>query len=349
MSATDLFLSLTPEKVLDAVDASGLHCNPVCYALNSFENRVYDIELEDRSHVVAKFYRPERWTEAQILEEHQYLADLVLSEVPVCAMRPFPDGTTLKKIDHIYYCVADRRGGRAPEELSDEQVERLGMLAARLHNVGAGRDAPHRLRLNADNYIRQHLTWFAAHGTIPKHLEARYIGAASAIADIVDARMEGVATHRIHGDFHLGNLLYRDGRINALDFDDMAVGPAVQDLWLLLPGRDAVTRRHHEVFLEAYEQLRAFDRTTLSLIEPLRGLRYIHYAAWLARRWHDPAFPATWPHFGTEAYWEQETADLEDQLRICRGGEDRYQSAPSDDEGALEPKDYFWDMDDTSK
>src|SRR5690349_21827920 len=175
---TDLFLSLTPEKVLAAVEAGGLSCNPVCYPLNSFENRVYEVELADRTRVVAKFYRPGRWSEEQILEEHQFLDDLAADELPVCTMRPFPGGGTLRTIEGIHYSLSDRRGGRAPDELDDETVRRLGMLVGRMHNAAVRRPAGHRLPLNADVYIRENVDWLAGHDTIPKHVCNRYFDAA---------------------------------------------------------------------------------------------------------------------------------------------------------------------------
>jgi Ser/Thr protein kinase RdoA (MazF antagonist) len=318
--ATDLFLSLTPERVLDAVEAAGLDCAPVCHPLNSFENRVYDVLLRDGTRVVAKFYRPGRWSKAQISEEHSFMTELVENEVPICGLRPFPDGTTLRQIDAIWYCLYDRFGGRAPEDLDDESVERLGMMAARIHNVGATRDAPSRVRVNADTYVRDNLAWLSLNDVLPVHLHDRFMKAADAVADLADQRMGDVETIRIHGDFHPGNVLVREGRFHVLDFDDMVVGPAVQDLWLLLPGRDTHTVRQREVFLEAYGHFRDFDRGTLDLIEPLRGLRRVHYATWLARRWHDPLFPATWPQFGSEDWWTEEAADLEDVLAHSAAG-----------------------------
>lgn len=349
--ATDLFLSLTPERVLAAVEAGGLRCNPVAYALNSFENRVYEVELEDRSRVVAKFYRPGRWTAEQILEEHQFLADLAAAEIPVCTVREFPGGDTLRQIDGIWYALSDRRGGRAPDELDDATARRLGMLVGRLHTVGAGRPAEHRLRLTADTFIRENVDWLAQHEILPGLLGERYFDAALTVADIVDELLEGVPVHRIHGDLHLGNLLFRDGLLNILDFDDMMVGPAVQDIWLVLPGRDAWAWRQRDAFLEGYEQFRLFDRSTLRLIEPLRALRMIHYATWIARRWHDPAFPAAWPQFGTLEHWQRETQDLIDQLAVIRGEMAAAERglSPEDEqrreeeESVLTNKDFFWD------
>lgn len=352
--ATDLFLSLTPERVLEAVEAGGLACNPVCYPLNSFENRVYEVELADKSRIVAKFYRPGRWNEEQILEEHRFLQELDAEEIPVATVRPFPNGGTLRRIEGIWYSLADRKGGRAPDELDDLAVRRLGMLVGRLHNVGARRPAPSRPRLDAETYVREPVAWLEDHGVVPRGLRDRYFGAALELAELADHLLAEAPIHRIHGDLHLGNVLFRDGLLRVLDFDDMAMGPAVQDLWLALPGRDRETRRQREIFLEGYEQFRLFDRGELRLVEILRGLRVVHYAAWLARRWHDPAFPAAWPHFGTPEYWERETEDLEEQLAYARGEaepvtpeSERRQAEGADGKGveaeALTNKDFFWD------
>lgn len=360
-AVTDLFLALTPDKVLAAVEAGGLACNPVCYPLNSFENRVYEVELTDRSRVVAKFYRPGRWSEAQILEEHRFLDELAADEIPVCTMRPFPGGGTLRRIDSIWYCLADRSGGRAPDELNAALARRLGMLVGRLHNVGARQEARHRIRLEPEVYVRRELEWLATQDVVPLSLRRRYLAAAHEVADLAAKRLAGVPAHRIHADLHLGNLLLREERsadgegwtpvLRLLDFDDMAVGPAVQDLWLALPGRDPETLRLREQFLAGYEQFRAFDRATLALVEPLRGMRIVHYAAWLARRWHDPAFPAAWPHFGTADYWRRETDDLEEQVAVIRGElapAEEAAARPGEDGGGEEAveltnKDFFWD------
>lgn len=345
----DLFLSLTPERVLDAVEAAGVAVRPLCYPLNSFENRVYEVELADRSRVVAKFYRPQRWSAREILEEHRFLAELDAEEIPVCPARPFPDGTTLATTaGGIFYTLFDRKGGRAPAELDARGAARLGMLVGRLHVVGARRRDAERLPLSSEAYVRRDLDWLEQREVVPRRLAARYFGAARAIADAYDRMSAGVAVLRLHGDLHLGNVLDRDGELRVLDFDDCMIGPAVQDLWLALGGRDAGTSELREIFLESYEQFRRFDRTELRLIEPLRGLRMAHYAAWLARRWHDPIFPKNWPHFGGEESWERETVDLEEQAIVVarvEGGGSVAPPAAAADEEALTNRDLFWDWD----
>lgn len=338
---TDLFLSLTPHMVIEAVEAAGVPVNRVCYALNSFENRVYELEREDRTRVVAKFYRPGRWTRAQILEEHAFLADLHAAEIPVAPALPFQDGETLRPIDHIHYALFERAGGRAPDELNEEIALRLGRLVARVHNVGDAAPAEHRLHLSAEAYARVDLEWLSRSRLVPARQEARYLRAAHAVVDLAEARLAGVPVHRIHGDLHAGNLLLRDGLLRVIDFDDMMIGPAAQDVWLLFGGRDAEARALREVFLEGYEELRRFDRGTLRLTEPLRGLRLVHYAAWIARRWHDPIFPRTFVHFGTEAYWDEQAKDLEDLAALIRRG-DGAAAAPVEE---APPEKFFWDMD----
>lgn len=353
---TDLFLQLTPDRVLEAVETAGMPTNAVCYPLNAYENRVYEVELADRTRVVAKFYRPQRWTAEQILEEHAFLDDLAAAEIPVCTFKPFPGGGTLREIEGIFYALMDRRGGRAPDEITPALAARLGRLVARIHNVGALEPARHRLRLDATSYIDDNLAWLEAHGTIPAPYDQPYLEAAQDVAALYEERARGVALQRLHGDLHLGNLLERDGQLSVLDFDDMVTGPAVQDVWLALPGRDRESVALREIFLDGYQELREFDRRTLRLIEPLRGLRIVHYTTWLARRWHDPFFPTAFPHFGTESYWETEIAALTEVVAVARGEREpaptengNADDAPQEvEEPTLTNKDYFWDWEDRS-
>lgn len=311
---TDLFLRLTPDWVIRSVEAAGLSPTGHCLALNCLENRVYDLRLDDDTHVVVKFYRPGRWSREAILEEHQFLAELRELEIPVCAPLAFADGSTLHEVEGIHYAVWPRTGGRSPSEFNDQEVEVLGRLLARIHNAGAGRPARHRRRLTAETYVAEPVAFLTANRFLPPQFERRYAGAAKRLSQIYTDWARGVPVHRIHGDCHLGNLLFgREGWF-FLDFDDFVTGPAVQDVWMLIPSRDAEGARQRDVLIEAYRQFRDFDSTWLRLVEPLRAFRFIHYAGWVARRWNDPAFPAAFPHFNTEKYWERETIDLEDQL-----------------------------------
>lgn len=355
MPELDHFLDLTPERVLAAVEAAGLPCRTLCYPLPSFENRVYEVELENRNRVVAKFYRPGRWTAEQIQEEHRFLLELEDEEIPVCSVRPFPDGQTLAEIDGINYSISERRGGRSPDELDDILSSRLGHLVARIHNVGARRDAGARPPLGSARYVRGPLALLVDRGLLPRAYERRFVEAAETIAGRYDVLTVGVPVQRIHADLHFGNLLLRDDLLHVLDFDDFALGPQVQDFWLLLPGRSGASDRLRATFLDSYEQLREFDRSTLALIEPLRGLRMVRYIGWLAKRWHDPAFKAGWPHFGSRDYWREETEDLEAQLRVIEreprhrpgesgsGGRGGELESVIELETELTNKDYFWD------
>lgn len=314
---TDLFLRLTPDWVLKAVEAGGFEPTGHIMALHCMENRVYDLKLEDRSHIVVKFYRPNRWTREAILEEHEFLFDLQEHEIPVCAPLSFEDGQSLHEVEGIFYAVWPRTGGRSPDELNDEQIRRLGRLIARIHNIGALKTPAHRKTLTAESYAYAPLEIIESKGFLPPHWAPRYRAAVEQIARAYEERLQGVPEHRIHGDCHMGNLLEgRDGFF-FLDFDDFLTGPAAQDVWLLVGGRDDEGKQKREMFVEAYNQFREFDPRWLDLVEPLRGLRYIHYAAWVAKRWNDPAFPAAFPHFESEQHWVKETIDLEEQAQRC--------------------------------
>ncbi len=350
-SAADLFLGLTPDAVLAAVEAAGLRCTSVCWPLNSYENRVMELELADaaRTRLVAKFYRPQRWSEAQLLEEHGFLAELAAAEVPVVPALPFPDGTTLRRVavaggaDVVWFCLFPRFGGRAPEEVDDALAARLGALCARIHVVGARQPFTARERLDGATYGGKALTLLEDSGRIPTKLRRRFHLAARGLVALTDDWLRGAAMQRIHGDFHLGNLIERDNLLFALDFDDARTGPPVQDLWLLLPGRDADTLRHRAIFLQSYEQFRPFDHSTLRLIEPLRGLRLVHFCGWLAARWHDPIFAQTWPQFATDAFWHETTDALEEALELAWMPVDAVPAPPPVPENEPTNADFFWD------
>jgi len=349
---SNFFYQLTPEVVLQAIEAGGLKPTGHCLPLNSYENRVYDLKLDDGSHVVSKFYRPGRWDEEQILEEHAFLLQLQEEEIPICAPLPFHDGSTLRKIQGIYYAIWPRTGGRAVDEFMDEKLQVLGRLLARIHNVGAVQEIQHRTTLTGETYGLKPLAFLKENRFLPAQLVQRYSDAVHEIVKIYDALSADVPFQRIHGDCHFGNLL--DGRegLYFLDFDDFLNGPAVQDIWMIVPARDPEGLRQRHVLLEAYRTFREFNPAWLRLIEPLRSLRYIRYAGWIARRWDDPAFPAAFPHFGTESYWEKETSDLEDQVEFIHQHRDDLPSHLRRPEGqheeteGLTNKDYFYDLDD---
>ncbi|OFZ18154.1 MAG: stress response serine/threonine protein kinase YihE [Bdellovibrionales bacterium GWB1_55_8] len=322
--ATRFFFELTPERVLDAVEAggSGLRCTGRCSALNSFENRVYDVEIEvdapaPLNRRIAKFYRPGRWNFEQVAEEHEFLLDLQAAEIPVVAPVAFPGGETIRETPNgIYYSLFPKVSGRAPDELTPDQLKWIGRLLGRVHSVGAARTAVHRLKLDPSSYARADLDFLLTSAGIPMDLERRFENVGRAIIDLSQPLFEKCVFQRIHGDCHLGNLLWNAQGPFFLDFDDMVVGPPVQDVWLLTPGRDERGIRDRDLLLEGYAQMREFDDSSLKLIEPLRALRFIHYAAWIAKRWEDPAFPRAFPDFGAHRYWQQVTIDLEEQLRL---------------------------------
>ncbi len=326
---TQFFYELTPERILDAVEAAGLATTGRCLALNSMENRVYDIEVEPDGPVnspsdrfrVAKFYRPGRWSREQIRAEHEFLAELAAEEIPVLAPVPLADGDTIGCDDAtgILYAVFPRKGGRVPDDLGDEELRRVGRLLARVHAVGARRDAPERIRLDPDSYGWRPLEFLSSSGRLGPAVEAVYRDTVSRLLEAVEPWFDDVAWQRIHGDCHAGNLLWGSDGLFLVDFDDMVRGPCVQDLWLLAAGDDAWSEHRRELLLEGYEQIRDFDRRSLRLVPALRALRMVHFSAWIARRWEDPAFPRVFPDFGDDRYWFDELASLREILGRVAG------------------------------
>ncbi|MCA9672486.1 MAG: serine/threonine protein kinase [Myxococcales bacterium] len=319
------FFSLTPERVLAAVERSGHYTTGLCYALNSLENRVYEVELDDRTRVVCKFYRPGRWSADAIGDEHRLLAALREAEIPVCAPTPFEDGETLHATDDgIFFAVFPRTGGRCPDELTGDEFEQLGRLLGRIHNVAASLSLAHRPRIAPETYGTACLEKILARGGMSPGVQARYEDAVKRLVGIGERLYQGVETFALHGDCHRANLLRGRaagaGQITDqfyfLDFDDCGVGPAVQDMWLLLPARPADCPRELDSMLAGYELFRPLAHPTLRLIELLRGLRYVRYAAWIAERWDDPSFPRAFPQWGTDRYWEGQVADLYEQIAL---------------------------------
>lgn len=325
---TQYFYDLTPERILQAVEVFGFRCTGRCLPLNSMENRVYEVEIEveDESVIksrsekfrIVKFYRPGRWSREQILDEHRFLLDLVEAEIPAVAPLTLANGETLSDIPgtKIMSAVFPKIGGRNPDEFNVEQLLQLGRLLARLHTVGAKREATHRVKLDENSYGRENLRYLLEARVIPPMFEKRYEATVTAICDFAAPLFKGAEAQRIHGDCHLGNILWTDTGAFLVDFDDMLQGPCIQDLWLTVPGRDEYARQDFEILIEGYEQMRTFSRKSLALIEPLRALRIIHFNAWIARRWGDPAFQRTFVNFGSDNYWQEQLNLLENQLSI---------------------------------
>ena len=308
------FNQLTPEHVMDAVETDERRCSGRFIILNSYENRVYQMELEDGSWVVGKFYRPGRWAKTTIMAEHAFLSELDDVEIPVACPLKLCGEETIGETQGILFSVFPRIGGRTPEELSDEQVQIVGRLIARIHNIGAMRDAPERLALNPTTYGEMNLAYLEENHVIPEEARDNYLITARQLVEMMKPLFADVPVHRIHGDCHLSNLIFGPKGPFFLDFDDMVMGPAVQDIWMLVPSFDAYGERQRDLLLDAYTQFRAFNPGWLSLVEPLRALRYIHYSTWIARRWHDPTFKRTFDYFGTLQYWQKEIQDLREQL-----------------------------------
>jgi Ser/Thr protein kinase RdoA (MazF antagonist) len=334
--------------VLSAVERVGFSLTGHCTALNALENRVYDLRLEDGRHVVAKFYRPGRWPRDAIRDEHRMLFALRDADIPVCEPLVCDDGETVHEELGIHYALWPRTGGRSPDELGDDEVAVLGRLLARIHNVGAALDLPHRPVLD-ERHPLEALAFLEERAFLPPSCAASYGEAAREIVAIYRERARGIALHPIHGDCHAGNLLRGDAGWFFLDFDDMRTGPAVQDVWMLIPGRDAVAHRQRQLLIDAYREFRDFDARSLELVEPLRGFRFVWYAGWIARRWDDPSFPDTFPHFGTEQYWENETRDLVEQLERIRAGGIALAGEPAAQRTTVEGEeltneDLFWDL-----
>lgn len=329
---TRLFFSLTPEKILDAAESTGLRCSGRCLPLNSLENRVFQVELEltddEKTHLkskydpyrVLKFYRPGRWEKAQILEEHEFVRDLSESDIPVSSPQTDPQNQTLYELEAegIWFTIFPKAGGRIEYETSDAKLEMLGRYLARLHMVGQKKTAQHRVSLNPETFGLNNLNWLLERKVIPIDLESRYRKAVEAIVQISEPLFKQTDSQRIHGDCHLGNVLWDGDKPLWVDFDDMVTGPCVQDVWLLVPNRDDEGLRQREVFLKAYETMAHFDRNSLKLIEILRAFRYIHYSAWIGRRWDDPAFKNTFPDYMSWQYWSGQVLDMEEQLRLVK-------------------------------
>jgi Ser/Thr protein kinase RdoA (MazF antagonist) len=304
--------------VLDALEAVGLRGDGRMIALNSYENRVYQVFMEDGAPVVTKFYRPGRWTDAQIGEEHEFVGELAEREIPVVAALDL-DGRTLNEHAGFRFAVYPRRGGRTPELEDPETLEWMGRFIGRIHAVGATKPFVHRPTLDIETFGVEPRDWLLEHDFIPPDLLPAWTSAVEhALAGVrrCHDRAGDVRALRLHGDCHAGNVLWTDDGPHFVDFDDSRTGPAMQDLWMLLSGdRASMTKQLSDV-LAGYEDFAEFDRRELALVEALRTLRLIHYSAWIARRWDDPAFPAAFPWFNTQRYWQDRVLELKEQIAL---------------------------------
>ncbi|KAF1043899.1 serine/threonine protein kinase [Xylophilus sp.] len=312
--------ALTPATVLDALAGVGLFGDGRLMALSSYENRVYLAHLEEGEPVVAKFYRPGRWSDAPIAEEHAFAAELAAAEVPLAAPLVL-HGATLHHHAGFSFSVSPRRGGRAPELDDAEVLEWIGRCLARIHTVGAARPFADRPALDRQRFGTEPRDWLLSQGVIPLDVESAWRTACDRALEIVAASgldTADIARIRLHGDCHPGNILWTPAELpgggpHFVDLDDARTGPAVQDLWMLLSGERAQRTRQLGALIDGYEQVRDFDRRELAFVEPLRTLRLIHYSHWLARRWSDPVFPRAFPWFGSSDYWRGQVQMLEEQ------------------------------------
>ncbi len=318
-STTAAFGELTPDEMLDAIETTGIRCDGRFLALNSYENRVYQIWLENEDPVVAKFYRPGRWSDAAILEEHQFTLALVEQEIPVIPPSQDSHGDTLHKHGPHRFALYPCRGGRTPELDNPEHMEQLGRLVGRIHAMGAVQNYQHRLTIDIDSLATKPQAFLLDNNFIPDHLVTAYQTLTGDLIKQIKICFEraGKIRHlRLHGDCHPGNILWTDNGPHIVDFDDARMGPAIQDLWMFLSGdRKYMTARLGDL-LEGYTRFFDFNPTELYLVEALRTLRMIHYAAWLASRWNDPAFPLAFPWFNTPRYWEEHILSLREQAAL---------------------------------
>lgn len=312
------FSALTPDHILNAVESVGLHSDGRLLPLNSYENRVYQVGLDHASPLVAKFYRPRRWSDAAILEEHRFVQTLADAEIPVVPARLF-NGRSLQHFDDFRFALFTKQGGRAPDFDYPDTLQWMGRFIGRIHAIGATERYAERPLLDIPSFGEEPRDYLLEHGFIPADITDAY-------RSVVNQALEGVRrcfdragdipTLRLHGDCHPGNVLWTEEGPHFVDFDDSRMGPAVQDLWMLLSGEREEMVRQLADLLAGYEDFYDFDPRELHLIEALRTLRLIHYAAWLARRWDDPAFPKAFPWFNTQRYWQDRILELREQIAL---------------------------------
>jgi len=309
------YANLSPDLVLDAVESIGYLSNARVLALNSYENRVYQIGLEEGDPIIAKFYRPLRWSNEQILEEHTFAAELAALEIPVIA--PFErNGTTLFEYQGFRFALYRRRGGHAPELEDLDTLYNIGQFLGRIHKLGEVKTFQHRPTLSIETFGHNARAYILDNNVVPANLRDAYESLTTHVLEKVASIMNAVnyASIRLHGDCHPGNILVRDDALFVVDLDDARNGPAIQDLWMLLSGDRELQRSQLSSVIDGYEEFCDFDYAEFALIESMRALRMIHYTGWLAKRWTDPAFPQAFPWFSSERYWADHILALREQL-----------------------------------
>jgi len=315
----EAFENLTPDRILDAVEFSGIECDGRFLALNSYENRVYQVGVEGAKPLVAKFYRPGRWSDDAILEEHEFTRRLAENEIPVIAPIRDDSGNSLFHHGLYRYALYPCKGGRPPELDNSEHLEQLGRFVARIHALGATEKFKHRLTLDIETMVVEPRQYLLDAGLVPSHLLPAY----TSITDDLLAQISHcydlagkVSNIRLHGDFHPGNILWTDAGPHIVDFDDARTGPAIQDIWMFLSGERNYMSARLADFLDGYTQFYEFNPAELHLVEALRTMRIIHYTYWIASRWHDPAFPVAFPWFDSVRYWEDHVLSLREQSAL---------------------------------
>lgn len=310
------YTELTPETILAAVESLAFETSGRLLALNSYENRVYRCDLEQGGAVIAKFYRPDRWSDSAITEEHQFAFELTEQEIPVVAPMLF-DGRSLLEYEGYRFALYPLRGGRWPDLETRDDLNWMGRFIARIHNVGRTGLFQHRQQIELNRMGKESAVFLMEQGFIPQHLSVAYQTLADDLLKEIQAAFDRCGQYkviRLHGDCHRSNVLWTDDGPHFVDLDDCCNGPAIQDLWMLLSGdRREMTEQLCDL-LEGYDEFASLDLNELHLIEALRSLRMMHYAAWLARRWHDSAFPLAFPWFNTNNYWEQHVLELREQF-----------------------------------
>ena len=314
-ASTLAFRDLKPDDILGALEGLGFRCDGRFLALNSYENRVYQVGIEDGEPVVAKFYRPGRWSDEAILEEHAFTLELAAHDIPVVAPLTI-DGRTLHHCGLFRIAVAPRRGGRAPDLDNADLQRQLGRLVARIHLAGEPTAFRHRPTIDIESYGYESSDFLLQNDFIPADLVASYGAITQLVCEYAEDCFDRCGHYRrirLHGDFHPGNVLVAGDTLHIVDLDDARNGPAMQDLWMFLSGNRQEQTPQLDILLDGYREFRHFDARELNLIEALRTLRIMHYAAWLARRWEDPAFKIAFPWFNTESYWGEHILTLREQ------------------------------------